>query len=260
MEVIEGSIYDWPKYYEFIFGSDWRAETDFLQDCFDRYVTGRKVQRLFEPACGTGRLMYRLGGLGYQISGIDLNPHAVEYCNRRLVKAGLDSEAVEADMCEFVLDRPADAAFNTINSFRHLTTDLQAKKHLNCVSQSLRSGGIYVLGLHLTPTRGIPDDEESWSHRRGHLQVNASMWLVERDRRRRRERFSLAFDVYMPSRQFRIQDEFEFRMYTWKHFQNLVDSEPQLEIVDVFDFGYEIDRPIQVEPETQDAVFVLRKR
>ena len=261
MEVIEGSIYDWPKYYEFIFGSDWRAETEFLQACFERYVLGGQVKRLYEPACGTGRLMFRLGKLGYDMAGTDLNEKAVKYCNARLKKSGLqNAQANRADMCQFVLSPPADAAFNTINSFRHLATDEQAVSHLECVSRSLRSGGIYVLGLHLSPTEGEADEEESWTHRRGHLQVNASMWLVDRDMRKRSERFALAFDIYTPSRQFRIQDEFAFRMYTWKHFRELIGEVPDFELVDVFDFSYEIDWPLKVNAETQDAVFILRKR
>ena len=48
-EIIEGSIYDFPKYYDLLFGSDWKAEFDFVQECFRDY--GRKsTKRLFEPA------------------------------------------------------------------------------------------------------------------------------------------------------------------------------------------------------------------
>ena len=74
-ETIVGDIYDYPKYYDVLFGSDWKAEFDFLEDCFERH-TPRVVRRLFEPACGTGRLLMRLAEAGYEVSGNDLNAKA----------------------------------------------------------------------------------------------------------------------------------------------------------------------------------------
>ena len=256
LETIEGSIYDWPKYYEFIYGSDWQAECRFLVDCFDTFVDG-KVQRLFEPACGTGRLIYRLGKQGYQVSGLDLNPHAVEYCNKRLTKHDIQGTSWVGDMCDFTLKTPCDAAFNTINSFRHLTDDQAAVEHLRSMAAAVRKGGIYVLGLHLTPVDQEPEDNESWSHRRGSLQVNADMYLVERHPRKRLETYALSFDVYTPSKQFRIQDQFQFRTYTYRQFQALLDKVPAFQVVEVFDFAY--DYPILPNGSTQDAVFVLKK-
>ena len=118
-EVIQASLYDFPKYYDLVFGSDWKAEFDFLVACFDN-LAGRKVRRVFEPACGTGRLVYRLAKAGYEVSGLDLNPRAVEYCNRRLERRGLAASAFVGDMADFRLPRKVDAAFNMIGSFRHL--------------------------------------------------------------------------------------------------------------------------------------------
>ncbi len=110
------SIYDYPTYYDLVFGSDCASELSFLHAVFDRYVDG-KVKRAFEPACGTGRLIYRLGREGYEVSGLDLNPKAVEFCNKRLEKYEIRGRAFVADMSDFVVKKPYDAAFNTINFF-----------------------------------------------------------------------------------------------------------------------------------------------
>ena len=257
LETVEGSIYDWPKYYEFVYGSDWKAECDFLRRCFDEFVDGEAI-RLFEPACGTGRLIYRLGKLGFQVSGLDLNAKAVEFCNKRFEKHQLPRTAQAGDMCDFEIDRPCDAAFNTINSFRHLVTDKMAKDHLRCMAKAIRPGGIYVLGFHLTPTDEEPEEYEAWSNQRGHLQINSSMWLVERNLPARYENFAIAFDVFTPSRQFRIKDEFRFRTYTGKQFLNLMKAVPDFEIAETFDFAYE--DPIQMDGCTQDIVFILKRR
>lgn len=259
MEVIPGSIYDYPKYYDVLFGSDCQAEFDFLTACFRKHAL-RPVGRLFEPACGTGRLLVKFARAGYEVSGNDLNPKAVAYCNARLKRRGFSPTAVVGDMTDFRLRRKQDAAFNTINSFRHLASEAQAQGHLECIARALGKGGIYVLGLHLTPTRGQACDRESWSARRGHLAVISEMWSIEVDRRRRRERVGFTFDVYTPTRQFRLKDEFLFRTYTAAQFRRLLERTPELEIIQTYDFGYAIDQPVRITAETEDVVFVLRKR
>lgn len=266
-EVIPGNLYDYPKYYDLVFGSDWKAEYDFLLRCFERHTElprKAKPQRLFEPACGTGRLMYRFGKAGYHVVGNDLNEKAVAFCNTRLKRHGLTETAFVGDMSDFTLKdlnerKPFDAAFNTINSFRHLPTEEAAEGHLRCVADSLKPGGIYVLGLHLTPARGEPEsDEEFWSARRGHLAVASHMWSKEVDRRRRVETVGMSFDVYTPTKSFRLVDETGFRTYTARQMVDLFSKVPALEVAAVYDFAY--DDTITIDGHTEDVVYVLRKQ
>mgnify|MGYP000641174888 CR=1 FL=1 len=259
MDIIRGSIYDYPKYYDVLFGSDWKAEHDFLQACFGRYAK-RPVKRLFEPACGTGRLLLRFAQDGYEVAGLDLNPKAVDYCNRRLERFGLAGRVWVGNMADFHVTRKFDAAFNTINSFRHLPDEKSALGHLKCMHEALGKGGLYILGFHLTPNRPPRCTEESWVARRGHLQVNSWMRTVSLDRQRRKETVYLQFDVYTPLRSLRIADEFSFRTYTWEQFRRLLKRADGWEIVATHDFAYRIDEPITVDDYTEDVVYVLRRK
>jgi SAM-dependent methyltransferase len=259
LPTIEASLYDFPKYYDLVYGSDWKAEFDFLEQCFAKHVAG-KVKRLFEPACGTGRLLVKLASAGYQVSGLDLNPAAIKFCNERLKRAGFKPSTFVADMCDFTLPKPADAAFNTINSFRHLGTQKQAVDHLRCVARSLRKGGIYVLGLHLTPTSVEPMQEESWAARRGNLAVLSRLWVTDCDTRKRKESVGMSFDVYTPTKQFRIEDCVVFRTYSANQMKSLIAEVKELELVETYDFGYDIKNPIEVDTATEDVVYVLRKK
>ncbi len=252
-------LYDHPKYYDLVFGSDWRAEFQFLTACFKQFST-RRVRTLFEPACGTGRLLFRLARAGYCVAGNDLNPRAVDYCNRRLARHGFRPTAVVGDMADFQLRRPVDAAFNLINSFRHLPTQEAAVGHLRCVSRALRPGGLFVLGLHLTPVAGVRCTEESWSARRGHLAVNSRMWSTHVDQRRRREEVSMTFDIYTPRHQFRLTEEITFRTYTAVQMRRLLSDQKDLELIDSFDFHYDINHPVAVDAQTEDVIYVLRRR
>ena len=259
LTTIQGNLYDYPKYYDLVYGSDWKAEFDFLEDCFELH-TDLVVERLFEPACGTGRLLAKFAAAGYDVSGLDLNPKAIDYCNARLKRQSFASSAFVGDMADFCLKRKVDAAFNTINSFRHLQTEAQARSHLECVSAALKPGGLYILGLHLTPTAVEPMQEESWSARRGNLAVLSRLWVTECNRRKRRETVGMSFDVYTPSDQFRIEDRVVFRTYSARQMERLLGNIADFEVTSVYDFSYDISRPLEIGPESEDVVYVLKKR
>jgi len=259
LTTIQGNLYDYPKYYDLVYGSDWEAEFEFLQDCFDRHALV-PVKRVFEPACGTGRLLAKLAQAGYEVGGVDLNEKAVTYCNRRLKRIGVSDEAIVGDMCKFITASPVDAAFNTINSFRHLLTESEALRHLQVTAQSLLPGGIYLLGLDLTPSIGEPMQEESWSARRGNLAVMSRLWVIGYDQQLRRESVGMSFDVYTPTKQFRIEDQVEFRTYSHRQLKSLFNRVPEFDLIACYDFGYNIEEPIEMGPETEDVVCVLRKR
>ena len=259
MKKIQASIYDFPVYYDLVFGSDTAPELRFLRACFDHFVSG-KVERLFEPACGTGRLIYRLGQKGYEVGGIDLNGKAVEYCNERLERLGIAGRAIVGDMSNFKIRKKFDAAFNTINSFRHLHSEEAAIGHLESMASVVRKGGIYALGLHLTPTKGEPTDEESWSARRGQLSINTYMWPIEKKPKQRLERFGIRFDVYKPTDNFRIEDVLELRSYTHSQFLGLLKAVSKWEVAEFFDFGYSIQEPIKLDSRSEDVVVILRRK
>lgn len=259
LEVIEAHLYDYPKYYDLVFGSDWKAEFDFLRACFKKHAE-RPVRRLFEPACGTGRLLIKFAETGFDVAGNDLNPHAVEFCNARFRRRGFEPAAVVGDMADFRIRPKVDAAFNMINSFRHLSTEHTARSHLQCVARALAKGGLYVLGLHLTPTKGERVDRESWSARRGNLAVNSTMWSKGLDLRKRIEPLGMTFDVYTPTRQFRIVEEMVYRTYTASQMKRLLRGVAELDVVATYDFVYDINDAVTIGPETEDVVFVLRKR
>ncbi len=259
MKTTPAHLYDYPRYYDLVFGSDWKAEFDFLLAVFDTHVKGQ-VRRLFEPACGTGRLVFRLAQASYQVSGLDLNPRAVDYCNRRLARHGQPPSAFVADMADFRLPKPVDAAFNTINSFRHLLSEDAARSHLQCVAQALRKGGVYVLGLHLTPTEGSPLDEERWSARRGHLAINTHLKTFDLDLRQRSERCRMVMDVYTPTQCRQIVDELVFRTYTAPQLGRLLAGVPELKLIATYDFRYRLDSSTEIAADTQDVVLILQRR
>ena len=222
-------------------------------------MPARSKIRMLEPACGTGRLLYRMAKSGCHAAGLDLNEKAIKYCNQRLKKNGLPETAWVADMCDFTVDKPYDLAFNTINSFRHLGTEAAAVDHLNAVAGAIRPGGVYALGLHLQPRKGEHTEEESWTARRGHLQVNTHMWPRDKDRKKRIERYNIRFDIYQPTGHMQINDCLVLRSYTAAQFDKLLAACPAWTVAETYDFRYSIDDPIEIDDRTEDIVYILKR-
>ena len=171
------SWYDYPAYYDLAMRSETPLEADFIEAACRKYCPF-PARRLLEPACGTGRLVAEMAARGYAAVGFDLNESALAYLRRRLARRGLRGEVFAADMADFTLAEPVDAAYNTFDSFRHLLDEQSAQRHLECVAASLRPGGIYILGLHLLPPDADLECTERWTARtpaRG-LRLHYACW------------------------------------------------------------------------------------
>ncbi len=256
---VRASWYDYPQYYDLAFRSETRLEADFLEAAARKYC-GFPVRRMLEPGCGTGRLIVEMAARGYRMTGFDLSRPALEYLRRRLARRKLKATVFEADMADFRLPRPVDAAYSTFDGFRHLLSERAAKRHLECVAESLRPGGIYVLGFHLLPPDAPEECIERWSERHGGTQVTVTLRVLATDRRRRLETLRISLLARRPGREFRLRHDFQFRMYTAGQFRRLLAKVPSLELADVYDFWYEIENPMELNDEISDTVFVLRRK
>jgi SAM-dependent methyltransferase len=256
---LHSSWYDHPRLYDIAFQSDTKREADFIEAACREYCPFR-ARRLLEPGCGAGRLVVEMAARGYRVIGFDQNRNALDYLRRRLVRRRLQANVFEADMAEFRSPRLADAAFCTVNTFRHLLTEAAARRHLECVAESLRPGGIYVLGLHLLPPDASEEDGERWTERHAGTQVTVTLRVLTTDHRRRIERLRMNLLARNRGKEFRLREEFFFRLYSVPQFRRLLASVPALDICGVYDFWYEIDHPVELNGNCADTVFVLRKK
>ena len=257
--IVQADWYDHPRYYDMAFRDETRPEADFIEAACRKYCTG-PVRHLLEPACGTGRLVAELAARGYRMTGFDLSGPSLDYLDRRLARRRLCAATFRADMADFHLSARVDAAYCTFDSFRHLLTEQAARRHLECVAESLRPGGIYILGFHLLPPDASEECIERWTARHGRTQVTVTLRVLASDRRRRQETLRVSLLVRNGKREIRLRHDFPFRLYTAAQFRRLLKSIPQFELCDVYDFWYEIDHPLRLNNDLGDSVFVLRTR
>ncbi len=251
--------YDYPQYYDLAFRDVTKDETSFLEAAFQRYSL-HPVQRVLEPACGSGRLVAALAARGYKVEAFDLSEPSLQYLKRRLKRRGLSANVYRADMTDYQLGEPVDAAFCTMNTFRHLLTEQDARAHLQATAKAVREGGLYVLGLHVFPPDADPDCIERWTAKHGTTRLTVTLNASALDARQRLERIRISMRVHTRRESFRLKDEFALRTYTARQLRRLLASVPEWELLDVFDFWYDITEPLKLDDEISDTVCVLRRR
>jgi hypothetical protein len=83
---------------------------------------------------------------------------------------------------------------------------------------------------------------------------------VDSDPAGRMERLELTFDIDTSRRTMQLTDDLLLRTYTGEQFLSLVFSVPEWEVAGLYDFRYNLERPIVLDERTEDAVFVLFRR
>src|ERR1700745_2333446 len=115
--VLQANWYDYPQYYDIAYKAHPRREAYFIEAACRKYCPF-VVRRMLEPACGTGRLIAGLATRGYQMTGFDVSQPALSSLRGGLLHSRLQAETFEAEMSDFRLDRPVDAAYCTLSTFR----------------------------------------------------------------------------------------------------------------------------------------------
>lgn len=251
--------YDYPEYYDLGFQEDTPKEIEFLQKAFERFGDG-PIRRIIEPACGTGRLVYRLAELGYEAAGFDLNENALNFLRKRLARKKLEANVFTANMIDFTVDRPYDVALNTFNTIRHLLTEDDALAHLQSVARALRPGGLFFLGLHVMPPDADEHCIERWRAKKGKTQVSYTLRVVDWQRRARLERLRVSMLIRKGEQPpLRVQTEMTLRSYTLPQLRKLLAKVPEFTLCESYDFWYEIDEPVKLSSDSSDTLLVLRR-
>lgn len=251
--------YDYPAFYDMGFRDETKPEADFFEQAFKKYAQG-PVKKIFEPGCGSGRLVVEMAARGYKVTGFDLSDTSLRYLQQRLNRKKLQANLRIADMSNFSLGQTYDAAFNTFNTFRHLTDEKSAQAHLKHVADHLRPGGLFILGLHLFPPGCDPMGSERWKVKKGKTEVTYTLKVIDIEPRKRLEHLRIIMSIQAPTGKRQLKAEFPLRTYNATQVKKTLQSETRFELCDIFDFWYQIDEPQKLDNEIVDTVVVLRKK
>ncbi|MEM8952812.1 MAG: class I SAM-dependent methyltransferase [Verrucomicrobiota bacterium] len=255
--------YDYPRYYDVVFGADTAWEADFLERVWGRHgATKRRGRtRVLEPACGTGRLVIEMGRRGYDGVGFDCNAAMVRYAARRVSRCkGLPVSIREGRMEAFRVRGRFDMAFCLLSTFKYLLSEVDACSCLQGVERVLKRGGLFLLGLHLTDYERRRPEHERWVGEQGELRVvcNTRTWPADLTMRRERIRTRLTVTRRGVSER-RLESDWQARTYDLKELKRLIGKVGGLQMVGGYDFGEAMPEERKLEEGMSYVVAVLRK-
>jgi len=251
--------YDTPHYYDLIFDEDTLTEATFLEAAQARYGKTRGRQVL-EPACGSGRLVVEMARRGWKASGFDLSRPMLDYARERLKQTGHSARLREDSLESFSYAPRFDLAHCLVSTFKYVLDEEGARAHLRAVAAALKPGGIYVLGFHLSDYDNTSRARERWVVKRAGTEVTCNIQSWPPERRKRRERVRSRLVVKEAGRELRSETEWWFRTYDAAQAKKLFRAVPELELVALHDFTYDLEWTRELDDSQLDSLFILRRR
>jgi SAM-dependent methyltransferase len=250
--------YDEARAYDIVYDVDTPREADFLEAVWHLYG-GRSRGRVLEPACGSGRLLRAMVRRGHAVTGFDRNEAMLRYARGRLARLGGRHRVEVADLARFDVGVGFDLAFCLLSTFQYLPSEDDARSHLACVAHALKSGGIYVLGLHLADHDDDRVRRERWIAQRGDTRVKCVLQSWPSDPRRRTQPMRSRLTILRPSGARRVESTWSFRTYGPRQLLRTLGAVPDLEHVETFDYGLDVRRPRSLHDGRLDTLVVLRR-
>jgi SAM-dependent methyltransferase len=161
-------VYDWPRYYEIAFSyQQVKKQVDFFEEAAKKFGNV-PTRRFLDICCGPSPQLRELAKRGYEAVGLDINPRMLEYLRLKAEEENLKVETVAGDMNDFSLERKCDFAFLLSGSL-YVNSNKQFLRHLDCVADGLRNGGLYL--LENFPLELLKDHKEDWTMTLGEIEV-----------------------------------------------------------------------------------------
>jgi SAM-dependent methyltransferase len=248
-----------PVVYDILHAPGTTDEARVLTAIAREHAGHNRLLTFLEPACGTARHLRVLARHGHRCVGFDRSEAMIDDAKARAERAGLarKMDLFVADMVDFAgrVTRPVDAAFNLINTFRHLPDDDAAVAHLGQVARCLTERGVYVVGLSVTDYDLEQPSEDVWVGGRGPLRVTQTVNYIPPTPPDRAERVLSHLHIAGPSGEEHRDSAYALRTYSKAEWEALIERSPMRVERVLDDAGFAID-----PPRLGYALFVLRAR
>lgn len=153
-----GEWFDSPFYHVLYQNRD-HEEAQFFIDRLIAYLEPDPDSQFLDLACGKGRHAIYLNQKGFEVTGLDLSEqnilHARQFANDRL-------HFEQQDMRRPFGENRYDYVLNLFTSFGYFDSKAENQQAIDCIAQSLKPGGTFVLDF-LNPyavINGLVKEEE----------------------------------------------------------------------------------------------------
>lgn len=123
---------------------NYKVRSDYISDFFNKYSIPQNASVL-DLACGTGSITAELLKKGYSPIGIDLSNEMLTVADSKLSGK---IQLINADMRDFKLVNPVDAAVSLLDSINHLESEDDLNECFECVYNSLKNNGLFIFDVN----------------------------------------------------------------------------------------------------------------
>ncbi|MEO0085041.1 MAG: class I SAM-dependent methyltransferase [candidate division WOR-3 bacterium] len=123
---------------------DYKAWVDYVERIFRRFRVEPKT--VLDVACGTGIPTVLLAERGYRLTGVDKSPEMLKVLEAK--RGNLPIATVRADIREFAVPEPLDAAISLYDSINYLLVEEDLSRCFGCVRRALVPGGLFVFDMN----------------------------------------------------------------------------------------------------------------
>ena len=131
------------RYYDWLLDSEIKRAPKEVR--FFKKLWGKKVKRVLDAACGTGRLSIALAKAGYIVVGIDITPEMLKIARSK--RLGENPKFVKADMRTYVSKNKFDAIVCGSNTLTHILTKKDLLKCFSSFRKNLKRDGVLIFDV-----------------------------------------------------------------------------------------------------------------
>jgi SAM-dependent methyltransferase len=102
---------------------------------------------LLEYACGTGGLTLELLRAGFRVTAMDISEDMLDVARAKLRRKAFSPVLACADMADFILNRPADAAVCACDGVNYLLTEERLEAFCRNAYGNIRPGGVLLFDI-----------------------------------------------------------------------------------------------------------------
>ena len=251
------SAYSEPLYYEIAFGFvNAKKQVDLFEN-FIRKYSKIKAKRFLDLGCGPSLQLREIARRGYEAIGLDMSQQMLGYLEQRAAEEGVKIQTIKADMTDFRLDEKVDFAFIMMGTISEIDSREKLLSHLNCVADSLRSGGLYLIeNLRLDWANEGFFCPQSWTMERDGVRVKTSYDIRLKDALTQTLTETLVLEVDDHGRNMVFKESGDTRMVFPQEFLILVELNGSFEFIGWF----ERDRAKRLKRASMDNITLLRRK
>ena len=157
----------WLNYAPIMFDSQHWAQAHGIASAIKTKALLKNGNSVLDACCGPGRISVELALLGLNVTGVDITQSFLDAAEESASAEGVRLNLLNADMRSFKMDNTFDAAINVYNSFGYCASIAEDFKILECIYNSLKPNGVFILECISRETAVRYFTEGEWFERAG---------------------------------------------------------------------------------------------